>query len=256
MEVWNSNQPSLTCILRHPGTRIPVFSKAPGWSSSRIAEVADRPNPTARWVRGRSGDTAVASDGRRSWHSWERLPARSHRGDMRVICLLLGGALNETYTNSWYMCQVSTRVHAFAVFIFCAWCASSPMANLKPEVGKWDMPHFRLGDVGFTCNVGYSVHSLKSKLYEFRITFLNAALCVCVQLRSAGAEYINTEMHHVKEHHYPVSIFGISPIWATKTLRYFDNPCDMSEALILQSCGWPGSIQVTHQGNVTTSWQG
>lgn len=150
-----------------------------------------------------------------------RLPARSQRGVIACCWVELQMKLIQT-VDICAKCQ-KEYIYGFAAFgILCMMCIK-PNDQSKPEMGKWDMPHFRFVDVGFTCSVGYwySVHSLKPKLYEFRITFLNTAACVrvCVQSRSAGAVISILETHHVKRHHYVVSISGISPIWATKTLQ-------------------------------------
>ena len=182
VEVWNSNQPSRKPASFLAPLKGSVFWKAPGWSSSRIAEVADRPNPTARWVHGRSGDRAVASDGRRSWHSW--VPG-CQRGLKEVWLLVAGWSFKWNLYKTVDICAKCQKeyIYGFAAFgILCMMCIK-PNDQSKPEMGKWDMPHFRFVDVGFTCSVGYwySVHSLKTKVIRVSNYFSqHSCMCACV----------------------------------------------------------------------------
>ncbi len=221
-----------------------LFGKAPGWSSSRIAEVADRPNPTARWVHGRSDDTAEASDGRRSWHSWERFPARQRSCDG---CCWVELQMKLIY--SWYVPSVKKSTSF-------AWCASSPITINYQWSGdmRHATLHFSFGDVGFTCNVGYSVHSLNKSYTSFELLF-STQLCVCPIDISWGWVFQYFKCIMWKDITIQCQSLAFCQLGQQKRWEILMIHATYPKPWYC-SCGWPGRFQVIHHGKVMTSWQG
>ena len=185
VEVWNSNQPSRKPASFLAPLKGSVFWKAPGWSSSRIAEVADRPNPTARWVHGRSGDRAVASDGRRSWHSW--VPG-CQRGLKEVWLLVAGWSFKwNLYKQLIYVPSVKKSIYMdLPHLVSCAWCASSPMTNLSLKWGSETCHTSVLWMLALLAawGIGIPYIRLNQSYTSFELLFSTQLhVCVCVSNR-------------------------------------------------------------------------
>lgn len=193
VEVWNSNQPSRKPASFLAPLKGSLFWKAPGWSSSRIAEVADRPNPTARWVHGRSGDRAVASDGRRSWHSW--VPG-CQRGLKEVWLLVAGWSFKwNLYKQLIYLPSVKKSIYMdLPHLVSCAWCASSPMTNLSLKWGSETCHTSVLWMLALLAawGIGIPYIRLNQSYTSFELLFstqLHVCVCVCPIEISWGRDF-------------------------------------------------------------------